>query len=167
MANSMEKTPTASFPSYGPFLQVLSVGTGVTSSAHNRNVALVYRINKALCYDNWSDFNELGLTSIVGPWKDTEFLPMRPIFIPERARALRADWAPGPGVLVLLPPVARSLMCSAVIPSSWRQNTNSQITFLDTATLKHPYIILGFNLSKQTSSLDTQMNQWVNAVESL
>lgn len=27
--------------------------------------------------------------------------PMRPIFIPERARALRADWAPGPGVLVL------------------------------------------------------------------
>jgi len=28
-------------------------------------------------------------------------LPIRPIFIPERARALRADWAPGPGVLVL------------------------------------------------------------------
>lgn len=27
--------------------------------------------------------------------------PMRPIFMPERARALRADWAPGPGVLVL------------------------------------------------------------------
>ena len=27
-------------------------------------------------------------------------------------------WAPGPGVLVLLPPVARSLMCSAVMPSS-------------------------------------------------
>lgn len=26
---------------------------------------------------------------------------MRPIFIPDRARALRADWAPGPGVLVL------------------------------------------------------------------
>lgn len=35
---------------------------------------------------------------------------MRPIFIPDRARALRADWAPGPGVLVLFPPVARSLM---------------------------------------------------------
>ena len=35
---------------------------------------------------------------------------MRPIFMPERARALSADWAPGPGVLVLLPPVARSLM---------------------------------------------------------
>lgn len=28
-------------------------------------------------------------------------LPIRPIFIPERARALSADWAPGPGVLVL------------------------------------------------------------------
>lgn len=39
-----------------------------------------------------------------------ESLPMRPIFMPERARALSADWAPGPGVLVLFPPVARSLM---------------------------------------------------------
>ena len=29
---------------------------------------------------------------------------IRPIFIPARARALRADWAPGPGVLVRLPP---------------------------------------------------------------
>lgn len=28
-------------------------------------------------------------------------LPILPIFIPDRARALRADWAPGPGVLVL------------------------------------------------------------------
>ena len=35
---------------------------------------------------------------------------MRPIFIEERANARRADCAPGPGVLVLLPPVARSLM---------------------------------------------------------
>ena len=35
---------------------------------------------------------------------------MRPIRMPERARALKADCAPGPGVLVLLPPVARSLM---------------------------------------------------------
>lgn len=41
---------------------------------------------------------------------------MRPIFIDERARARSADWAPGPGVLVLLPPVARSLMCRAVMP---------------------------------------------------
>ena len=35
---------------------------------------------------------------------------MRPILIPERARARSADWAPGPGVLVLFPPVARSLI---------------------------------------------------------
>lgn len=28
---------------------------------------------------------------------------IRPIFMPERARARRADWAPGPGVLVALP----------------------------------------------------------------
>jgi len=27
--------------------------------------------------------------------------PMRPIFMPERAKARRADWAPGPGVFVL------------------------------------------------------------------
>eukprot|EP00878_Enallax_costatus_P045355 GHUV01054552.1.p1 GENE.GHUV01054552.1~~GHUV01054552.1.p1 ORF type:complete len:111 (+),score=27.75 GHUV01054552.1:154-486(+) len=43
---------------------------------------------------------------------------MRPIFMPARAKARRALCAPGPGVLVLLPPVARSLMCSAVMPSS-------------------------------------------------
>ena len=43
---------------------------------------------------------------------------MRPIFRPERESARSADWAPGPGVFVLLPPVARSLMCSAVTPSS-------------------------------------------------
>ena len=35
---------------------------------------------------------------------------MRPIFIPDRASALNADCAPGPGVFVRLPPVARSLM---------------------------------------------------------
>jgi hypothetical protein len=39
-----------------------------------------------------------------------------PTFMPALARARRADWAPGPGVLVLLPPVARSLMCRAVMP---------------------------------------------------
>ena len=43
---------------------------------------------------------------------------IRPIFIPEQARALSADWAPGPGVLVLFPPVARSLMWRAVMPVS-------------------------------------------------
>merc|ERR1719464_1792439 len=41
---------------------------------------------------------------------------IRPIFMPALARALRALWAPGPGVFVLFPPVARSLMCRAVIP---------------------------------------------------
>ena len=47
---------------------------------------------------------------------------MRPIFSPERARARRADCAPGPGVFVLLPPVARSFTCKAVTPSSYRRN---------------------------------------------
>lgn len=37
--------------------------------------------------------------------------------MPERAKARSADCAPGPGVFVLLPPVALSLMCSAVMPS--------------------------------------------------
>lgn len=42
---------------------------------------------------------------------------MRPIFIDERANARKADCAPGPGVFVLFPPVARSLMCNAVMPN--------------------------------------------------
>lgn len=42
---------------------------------------------------------------------------MRPIFIEERAKARSADWAPGPGVFVLFPPVARNLICNAVMPS--------------------------------------------------
>lgn len=41
---------------------------------------------------------------------------IRPILIEERARALKADWAPGPGVFVRLPPVALSLIWRAVIP---------------------------------------------------
>jgi hypothetical protein len=51
-------------------------------------------------------------------FKPSNRSPMRPIFMPARASARRALWAPGPGVLVLLPPVARSLMCRAVMPSS-------------------------------------------------
>ena len=43
---------------------------------------------------------------------------MRPMRIPARARARRADWAPGPGVLVPLPPVARILTWRAEMPSS-------------------------------------------------
>ena len=70
---------------------------------------------------------------------------IRPIFMPARARARRADWAPGPGVLVPLPlkkkdisnhhhvnwvksnipPVARILMWSAVIPSSLQRAATS------------------------------------------
>jgi hypothetical protein len=52
---------------------------------------------------------------------------MRPIFMPERARALSADWAPGPGVLVLFPPVARSFICRAVMPSSCIQSPKISI----------------------------------------
>eukprot|EP00879_Flechtneria_rotunda_P008125 GHRR01008510.1.p1 GENE.GHRR01008510.1~~GHRR01008510.1.p1 ORF type:complete len:101 (-),score=11.70 GHRR01008510.1:648-950(-) len=43
---------------------------------------------------------------------------MRPVFMPARCSARRADWTPGPGILILLPPVERSLMDSAVMPSS-------------------------------------------------
>merc|ERR1719334_1432695 len=48
-----------------------------------------------------------------------------PIFIPERAKALRADWAPGPGVFVLFPPVALSLICKAVIPRFLQRSATS------------------------------------------
>jgi hypothetical protein len=50
---------------------------------------------------------------------------MRPIFKLERARALRADWAPGPGALVLLPPVARSFTCKAVMPNACNSVTET------------------------------------------
>ncbi len=43
---------------------------------------------------------------------------MRPMRMPERARARRALWAPGPGVLVPVPPDARNLTWRAVIPTS-------------------------------------------------
>ena len=86
-----EKNSHKRRPRRPPFLRVLSVGTGVTSS-------------------------------------------MRPIFKPERESARRADCPPGPGLFVLLPPVARILICRAVSPSScgkkktWRirpqDNTN-------------------------------------------
>lgn len=72
-----------------------------------------------------------------------------PIFIPERARARRADCAPGPGVLVpfpklnispgphknkaqitisrleSIPPVALILICNAVMPSSLHRRATS------------------------------------------
>ena len=37
-------------------------------------------------------------------------IPIRPIFMPARAKARRALWAPGPGCLDLVPPVALILM---------------------------------------------------------
>ena len=40
-----------------------------------------------------------------------------PILIPFLAMALRADWAPGPGALSPVPPLALSLIWTAVIPS--------------------------------------------------
>lgn len=42
---------------------------------------------------------------------------MRPMRMPARASARRADWAPGPGVFVPTPPVARILMWRAVMPT--------------------------------------------------
>lgn len=45
---------------------------------------------------------------------------MRPIIISERAKARRADSAPGPSLLVLFPPIARSLIWRALIPSSYK-----------------------------------------------
>lgn len=48
-------------------------------------------------------------------------------FMPARARARRADCAPGPGVLVLLPPVARILMWRAVIPSSCKRRHQTRV----------------------------------------
>lgn len=51
--------------------------------------------------------------------------PMRPMRISERARARRADWAPGPGVLVRLPPVALSLMWRALMPISLQRSATS------------------------------------------
>ena len=50
---------------------------------------------------------------------------MRPIFMPARASARSADCAPGPGCLVLLPPVPRILMCSAVMPISLQRSATS------------------------------------------
>ena len=87
---------------------------------------------------------------------------IRPIFIPEQARALSADWAPGPGVLVLFPPVARSLMWRAVMPvslhlwaTSWAANmaaygedsSQSAFTFIPPAL----YILDSFTVETYTA----------------
>jgi len=48
-----------------------------------------------------------------------------PILIPFLAMALRADWAPGPGALSPVPPLALSLMWTAVMPSCLSLATTS------------------------------------------
>ncbi|KYN11163.1 hypothetical protein ALC57_16712, partial [Trachymyrmex cornetzi] len=53
---------------------------------------------------------------------------IRPIFMLDRAKARRADCAPGPGVFVLLPPVALNLMCSAVMPKDLHFSATSYKT---------------------------------------
>ena len=50
---------------------------------------------------------------------------IRPIFSPARASARSADCAPGPGVFVRLPPVARSLTWTAVMPRSFTFSATS------------------------------------------
>ena len=64
---------------------------------------------------------------------------IRPIFIPKRARALRAAYAPGPGYLVstpkvikivLVPPLALSLMWRALILSSLSLSTTSLAAYI-------------------------------------
>ena len=51
--------------------------------------------------------------------------PIRPILRPERARARSADCAPGPGDLVLFPPVARRRTCKAVMPNPRQRSATS------------------------------------------
>lgn len=55
---------------------------------------------------------------------------IRPIFMPERARARRADWAPGPGVLVALPRGELSAWISKtqrVLQSSERTSSSTDL----------------------------------------
>ena len=80
---------------------------------------------------------------------------IRPLLIPEWVRALSADWAPGPGVLVLFLPVAQSLMWRAMMPSSlhlwatsWAANmaaygedsSQSAFTFIPLVTWQMVYL---------------------------
>ena len=68
---------------------------------------------------------------------------IRPMRMPARARARRADWAPGPGVLVPLPPVARILTWRAVIPSSSQVSFCSSLSIPGCLTLAASSNILG------------------------
>jgi len=48
-----------------------------------------------------------------------------PIFIPKRAKALKAACAPGPGYFDSMPPLALNLMCKQLIFSSRHLATTS------------------------------------------
>jgi hypothetical protein len=48
-----------------------------------------------------------------------------PILRPFLARALMADWAPGPGVFDMTPPIPRSLMWMALMPTILQPATTS------------------------------------------
>lgn len=69
-------------PRLPPFFLVQSVGIGVTSS-----VLVIYK------------------HFVAGSTDQRKNLPIRPILIPARASALKADCAPGPGAFDLFPPV--------------------------------------------------------------
>ena len=78
-----------------------------------------------------------------------------PILIPFLAMALRADWAPGPGALSPVPPLALNLMWTAVMPSCLSLFTTStaaimaaygddsslsDLTFIPPVTLARVYL---------------------------
>lgn len=74
---------------------------------------------------------------------------IRPILMLERAKALRALCAPGPGVFVLFPPVARNLMCNAVIPKDLHFSATSynEISSLSKRnSLQHIFIFFITNI---------------------
>ena len=83
-------------------------------------------------------------------------IPIRPIFIPERARARRADWAPGPGVLVLFPPVARSLIWRAVMPSSCSKTNWNDTSSFDSFTENNILLLQWFHRAKSLKKI----GQW-------
>jgi hypothetical protein len=106
MKDSLKKTSTAS---YHPSSECCQWEPESHPLQHNKK----YSCHAETVYHHiWTN----SLPQLKQNW----FMPMPPKNFPERARALRADWAPGPAFLVLFPPVARSLMCSAVMPKSWR-----------------------------------------------
>lgn len=74
MRDCEKETNQRRLPLLPPFLRVLSVGIGVTSSATHWNKLFIY-----------------FLIIVITTRERDKCLPMRPIFMPERARARRAD----------------------------------------------------------------------------